>query len=307
LNDVHVYDFGQQVWSTLITNGAPPIPRDSHVAVVNRESMYVFGGSTGQAMSDFHELNLTTCKWTLMKGEGEKSSATSHSQPGALPGHRFCHVAVVEKDTMLVFGGYDGTHRLNDFLAYRFGSDLSSCEVPQSTIISDLKSFVNNESLADISFEVEEQVVHAHKIMLMRCSYFKAMLEGGFRESTGGASKTPIRINDVRHQIFIALLEYLYTDRVDVQLDEAMELFQAADQFGVERLKIICEHKMLASITVDNAASIFHAADLHTAKGLREKALNFILNNFEAVSKTKCFEEMARSNVELVLQILQKR
>ena len=92
-----------------------------------------------------------------------------------------------------------------------------------------------------------------------------------------------------------------------MHLDMAMELFQAADQFGVERLKIICEHKMLASITVANAASIFHAADLHTAKSLREKCLSFILSNFEAVSKTQCFEEMARSNVELVLQILKKR
>ena len=46
-----------------------------------------------------------------------------------------------------------------------------------------------------------------------------------------------IAINDVRHPIFLALLEYLYTDNVDIALDIAMELFQAADQFGVERLK----------------------------------------------------------------------
>jgi hypothetical protein len=45
-----------------------------------------------------------------------------------------------------------------------------------------------------------------------------------------------------------------------------MELFQAADQFGVERLKRMCESKMLGSINVENAASIFHAADLHNAK-----------------------------------------
>ena len=94
---------------------------------------------------------------------------------------------------------------------------------------------------------------------------------------------------------------------MDIQLDIAMELFQAADHFGVERLKILCEHKMLQSITVENAANILHAADLHTAKGLREKTLGFILRNFEAVCKTKCFEEMARSNVELVLEVLQKR
>lgn len=54
--------------------------------------------------------------------------------------------------------------------------------------------------------------------------------------------------------------------QVDVELDVAMELFQAADQFGVERLKRMCESTMLASIEVENAASIFHAADERNAK-----------------------------------------
>ena len=123
---------------------------------------------------------------------------------------------------------------------------------------------------------------------------------------------------------------------------------------------------MLSSISVENAATIFHAADVHSAKGLREKVrrrkatnaemaffngasnvlslgtyisslfsqppyflfltptkthntlplhllssslqcLNFILANFEMVSKSKSFEEMARVNVELVLTILKLR
>ena len=66
------------------------------------------------------------------------------------------------------------------------------------------------------------------------------------------------------------LLEYLYTDDVEVDLDMAMELFQAADQFGVERLKRMCESRMLGSIHVENAA-IFHAADQHAAASLRER------------------------------------
>jgi hypothetical protein len=107
---------------------------------------------------------------------------------------------------------------------------------------------------------------------------------------------------DVRYPIFLALLEYLYTDQVAIDLDIAMELFQvhqlsplhtrtlseysvaagpsshwaplnlevfgceqAADRYGVERLKKMCESKMLASISIDNAASIFHAADVYNA------------------------------------------
>jgi hypothetical protein len=326
LNDVSTFDFVLRVWSTLSTEGVPPIPRDSHVAVVHSRSMFVFGGSTGSAMNDFHELKLDTCQWhevrsdnnnnnsnnsqnSLLNSTGgfnnsNSSSSSSSSMIGnGPPGHRFCHVAVVHKESMYVFGGYDGSNRLNDFIQFHFGLDLMACDIPPSTLHHDMSLMVNNESFSDICFEIEGVAVYAHKIMLTRCSYFKAMLSSNMRETT----QRVVRLEQVRHPIFLALLTYLYTDSVDVPLEIAMELFQAADQFGVERLKKMCEAKMLASITVENAASIFHASDLHTARSLREKCLGFILVNFEAVSKSKSFEEMARGNVELVFEILRKR
>lgn len=45
-------------WATLVTEGPAPIARDSHVAVIHSNSMYIFGGSTGTAVNDFYELNL---------------------------------------------------------------------------------------------------------------------------------------------------------------------------------------------------------------------------------------------------------
>ena len=39
-----------------------------------------------------------------------------------------------------------------------------------------------------------------------------------------------IEITDVRRPIFISLLEYLYTDYLDVTVDIAMELFVTADR-----------------------------------------------------------------------------
>ena len=176
-------------------------------------------------------------------------------------------------------------------------------DIPASSLITDLRQLVDSETLSDVTFLVDGLPVRAHKVLCMRCSYFRALLTGEMIESRA----SEIAINDVRHPIFLALLEYLYTDNVDIALDIAMELFQAADQFGVERLKRMCESKMLASIHVENAATIFHAADQHAAKSLREKCLNSILTNFDAVTRTASFEEMGRVNVELVFEILKSR
>ena len=58
LSDTHVFDFESRSWSTLVVEGKVPIPRDSHIAVVHANSMYIFGGSSGAAMNDLHELQL---------------------------------------------------------------------------------------------------------------------------------------------------------------------------------------------------------------------------------------------------------
>lgn len=76
-----------------------------------------------------------------------------------------------------------------------------------STLVQDLRSFINNEALSDIKFIVEGQTIYAHKMMLVRyvqffhmnmmffqvhvlnlsnenrSSYFRAMFSGSMMES----------------------------------------------------------------------------------------------------------------------------
>ena len=119
--------------------------------------------------------------------------------------------------------------------------------------------------------------------------------------------ETEITILDIRHSIFLILLEYLYTDDIEVPIEMAMELFMAADRYGIERLLTICESRMLSSLCVENAATVFHAADLHNAKSLRDRCLHFILLHFDQVTKSTAFEEMGRTNVDLVFEVLKLR
>ena len=297
LADTHIYNFDTRVWTAILTEGSPPIPRDSHVAVVHMDSMYIFGGSTGSAMNDLLELQLPTdtnptAKWRLIE-----------TPPSGTAGHRFCHVAVEYEDSLYCFGGYDGGHRLNDFIRFDFDVDDLDCIIPPSTLTTDLRNLVNDDALSDVTFIVEDRPVYAHKVLLMRSPYFQAMFLGPMMES----SQSEIRLEQVGYDIFLLLLEYLYTDAVRIPLDAAMDLFAAANQFSLPRLQAMCEKKMLESITIGSAATIFLAADLHSADNLRTKSLKYILAHFEQVSKTEAFEEMARGNVELVFEILRNR
>jgi len=308
LSDTHVYDIEHAVWSPLVSTGVPPIHRDSHVCVIYNTRMYIMGGSAGgAAMNDLHELVL----------DGNSASASSgslHAGADFVPewrkvivtgstAHRFCHVGAMYEDSLYIFGGFNGSSRLNDFVRFEFNIDDLSYEVPPSTLVNDMLTFVNHEALSDITFIVEGRELFAHRIMLLRSPYFRAMLTGCMMES----NLSTIHIEEIPYDIFLSVMQYLYTDSVDVHLESAMDLFAAADIYDIPRLQAMCEKKMLESIEVGNAASIFLAADIHSAQSLRSKALNYILKHFEVVSKSVAFEEMARSNVELVVEILRQR
>ena len=86
-----------------------------------------------------------------------------------------------------------------------------------------------------------------------------------------------------------------------------MEVFEAADRFGIDRLKAVCQNAMLDCLDCNNAASLFASADKHNAAHLRALAFNYIIYNFDEVSVTPDFEEMGRNRVDLVFEVLKRR
>lgn len=62
INDFYEFDFARKTWSVVPAFGSAPSPRDRHVAVVYRDSFYVFAGFDGSSrVNDFIEYNF--CKW----------------------------------------------------------------------------------------------------------------------------------------------------------------------------------------------------------------------------------------------------
>jgi speckle-type POZ protein len=66
-----------------------------------------------------------------------------------------------------------------------------------------------------------------------------------------------LRIDDMEPRVFQAMLEFIYTDSWPelVDADEAVEMTQhlllAADRYGLERLKLICEDMLCDRIDPD--------------------------------------------------------
>jgi BTB/POZ domain len=175
--------------------------------------------------------------------------------------------------------------------------------IPSPTLLNDFRRLINDAETADVCFLVEGKEVYAHKaILAVRSQYFRAMLfNGHMRES---ADNSPVEIKDVSHPVFCKVLEYLYTDTVcNATLEVGIHLMVASELFMLDRLKGICEDLIRGEISTDNVISILVASHQHNALGLKEIALEFILQHLSE-SKIQAGLTELKSEPDLLIEIL---
>ncbi|KAB1997149.1 hypothetical protein ES319_D12G005100v1 [Gossypium barbadense] len=143
------------------------------------------------------------------------------------------------------------------------------------------EQYVNNPTLSDVTFLVEGKRFYAHRICLLASSdAFRAMFDGGYRERDA----KDVEIPNIRWDVFVLMMRYIYTGSVTVEIDHAQELLRAADQYLLEGLKRLCEYAIAQDISVGDVMLMYELAEAFNATTLRETCLLFILEQFERIS-----------------------
>ena len=175
--------------------------------------------------------------------------------------------------------------------------------VPVTTAYSSqLRAMVNDDEFSDVTFMVEDQPIYAHRALLaQRCEHFAAMFRSGMRES---ADKAVIPIPNMSRAVFMLLLEYIYTDSVKIELDYAIELYIAADLYQLERLRDTCCTVVRRNLNAENSGPLLQNATETHCHILKEVCMNYVVENFDIVSKTDGIKEVSHS---LLLEILAQR
>eukprot|EP00804_Cyclotella_cryptica_P018551 CCRYP_004369-RA/>CCRYP_004369-RA protein AED:0.02 eAED:0.02 QI:551/1/1/1/1/1/2/63/666 len=199
---------------------------------------------------------------------------------GNPPGKRAGHTATAVGRFIYVFGGSCGTDYLSDF----FVLDTDPPPVVKITEPASpqlyarrLAHFYNNEEFADVIFIVEGKRVYGHKLVLSTVSdCFRAMFTTGFRESGSGC--TEIEIPDTNYDIFLAMMEYIYTGRapkIDVvnsesvmEMERAIALLELSDQFFLYNLKQICEELLQPAVNAETYSFLMSIAQKTNAAQL---------------------------------------
>ncbi|XP_063687521.1 RCC1 and BTB domain-containing protein 1-like [Bolinopsis microptera] len=144
----------------------------------------------------------------------------------------------------------------------------------------------DDRSTADITFQVNGVSIYAHKAILkIRSQYFQGMFRSPFTES----SQDVIEVSQFSYDVYRAFLEFLYTDQVTMEPEDAIHLMDLANAYCEPKLKYLCERIIKQGITTSNAAHLYSAALKYKNEDLQEFCFRFSLNHMTAVVQSEAF------------------
>lgn len=134
----------------------------------------------------------------------------------------------------------------------------------------------NNEILSDVSFLVgrgaQKQRIPAHKLVLSCGSaVFDAMFNG-----TLATTSSEIEVPDVEPVAFLAVLLFLYTDKIEIDPESVMMTLYTAKKYAVSALEKHCVDYLKCNLTCDNAFLLLTQARLFDEPQLASVCLDTI-------------------------------
>jgi len=214
------------------------------------------------------------------------------------PRPRCRHTANIVKGQLYVFGGNDCELSFNDIWMLYIG-----VQVPQANLQRDMLTMLESGDFSDVIFIISETRIKAHKCVLAsRSSFFKNMFTVGMRES----EESIISVQDITLATFMKLLEFIYSDQLNdlESAEQAIDVLVAANKYGLDRLKRLCEKFLVQMIDLENVVELLYLSDMHQAMELKRMCINFTMQYFDIVTKREDFRKLSKS---ILLELLQNK
>ncbi|XP_051653578.1 BTB/POZ domain-containing protein 19 isoform X2 [Manacus candei] len=169
-----------------------------------------------------------------------------------------------------------------------------------SAFTSALRSLVNNPQFSDVTFVVgpEQQKVFAHRCVLAcRCQAFQGMLAqvpvGNQDSSSSVPAQGPFILGNVQPEVFLAVIEFLYTNSVTLNNHIALEVLTSSVEYGLQDLCKLCVKFIKDTLSVEQVCEALQAAVAYGQTDLQQHCLAFIEGCTAAVVQTQGFRELS--------------
>ncbi|CAL4906031.1 unnamed protein product [Urochloa decumbens] len=231
---------------------------------------------------------------------------------GCLKDNRFaiqCDITVI-KDWALNTSDGDGENAADDAAA----PAVAGVFVPPPDLHERLGELLTKKTAADVTIGVGGETFDAHGSLLAARSpaFWTDLLAAPKVKVPSGRRR--VEIQGIEPRVFEAMLHYMYTDALPEAMEEgdvvavARGLIVAADQYKIERLKLMCEEMLCNRIDVDNVAGTLVVAEQHGCRALRDACVEFIAapGNLKAVMETEGYEKIKANCPTVLLEYAMK-
>jgi len=192
------------------------------------------------------------------------------------------------------------------------GNGLST-PLPRPTLAADLQRLLTEETSYDFEVVVQDEVIYAHKFVLVaRSGYFAScILTSGMVEAQAGRLVIPPS-SAMTSRAFRALLRFMYSgDDILSMLEPhtAMYLIEAPSFYDLTncRLKYFCELCVRDAFNKEHVLQLFEAASRLGVEAIRSEALDFIIANYPSVACMPGLEQLDKTLLVDILKGLAER
>uniref|UniRef100_A0A6B2KZ23 BTB domain-containing protein n=2 Tax=Arcella intermedia TaxID=1963864 RepID=A0A6B2KZ23_9EUKA len=174
--------------------------------------------------------------------------------------------------------------------------------VPDSTFHDDfVKALLPEDStitklFGNVSFILQEQHITTHKVFLVaRFEYFKTMFEHGMIESQ--TNLIQLSGHGATTEAVHAMLQFLYSDKLDIDVNVALALIPLATQYHLSRCKSLCENIIEKEVDVESVAYVYQVSRFYGATRLQGFCLKIIQEDIVDVKKSESWKMLSEEEI----------
>ncbi|XP_068621396.1 uncharacterized protein [Battus philenor] len=152
---------------------------------------------------------------------------------------------------------------------------------------------------SDCTFFVCDKKFKAHKLILgISSPVFEAMFYGPL------SSNNDVIITDIEPDIFQQMLNYIYTDKVDITtIEEAFELLYVSRKYLLDPLSEVCIKYVQLNVNIDNVITVLNYPDYMQDKQLLSSSIqlfckhaSYLLREHKKNISSFCLQKILTSN-----------
>ncbi|KAJ3444159.1 pep-cterm sorting domain-containing protein [Anaeramoeba flamelloides] len=166
-----------------------------------------------------------------------------------------------------------------------------------------LTSLINNKEIADVKFVVgkEKKEYYCNKLFLQNCSpvWKEQLYDPEWRNKT--QDFVTLEIADVESEIFLVILQYVYTRKPVLTDRNCLRVQEAADKFKIDGLGAMAMLFMTKNISPQNCFDILKKAQGYKDALLESKVFDFLMRDEGVFKVANILVGVKEENIKTIL------